>query len=217
MSKNFAFTLAEVLITLGIIGIIAAMTIPTVITNYKKQEVQTKLSKIYSVMNEAIRQSELENGNIIEWDWTLSHFAPYQKQLEWYNKYLSKYIKINKIENIISKNNANVLTIYFADGSILYTNWGDMNDFSFFINKKAMKNGKVGKDIFFFRLKPKSNSIYHKNKYFEPFAETWDGNINHLYQNAPNNYGCADQYGNFCTKIIQLNGWKIPKDYPIKF
>ena len=34
--KN-GFTLAEVLITLGIIGVVAAMTIPTLISNYKKQ------------------------------------------------------------------------------------------------------------------------------------------------------------------------------------
>lgn len=35
--KMSAFTLAEVLITLGIIGIVAAMTIPTLITNHQKR------------------------------------------------------------------------------------------------------------------------------------------------------------------------------------
>ena len=33
--KNSAFTLAEVLITLGIIGVVAAMTIPTLISKYQ--------------------------------------------------------------------------------------------------------------------------------------------------------------------------------------
>ena len=33
MTKRFGFTLAEVLITLGIIGVVAAMTIPTLIAN----------------------------------------------------------------------------------------------------------------------------------------------------------------------------------------
>ena len=40
--KN-GFTLAEVLITIGIIGIVAAMTLPAVIGNYKKQEVVSRL------------------------------------------------------------------------------------------------------------------------------------------------------------------------------
>ena len=36
MTKRFGFTLAEVLITLGIIGVVAAMTIPTLIKTYQK-------------------------------------------------------------------------------------------------------------------------------------------------------------------------------------
>ena len=62
--KFKGFTLAEVLITLGIIGIIAAMTLPTVIQKYRKQEVETKLAKFYSVMNQALKLSISENGEI---------------------------------------------------------------------------------------------------------------------------------------------------------
>lgn len=60
MSK--AFTLAEVLITLGIIGIVAAMTLPTVISNHKKKTIETRLQKFYSVANQAIKLSELKNA-----------------------------------------------------------------------------------------------------------------------------------------------------------
>ena len=49
-----AFTLAEVLITLMIIGIVAALTIPSVISNYQQQEFKTGLKKAVSVLNEAI-------------------------------------------------------------------------------------------------------------------------------------------------------------------
>lgn len=42
--KN-AFTLAEVLITLGIIGVVAAMTLPTLIANYQKQVYANGLKK----------------------------------------------------------------------------------------------------------------------------------------------------------------------------
>ncbi len=43
--KNFGFTLAEVLITLGIIGVIAALTLPNLIANYQKKVWATQLKK----------------------------------------------------------------------------------------------------------------------------------------------------------------------------
>ena len=49
------FTLAEVLITLAIIGIVAALTIPSVISNAQQQEFKTGLKKAVSVLNEAIQ------------------------------------------------------------------------------------------------------------------------------------------------------------------
>ena len=51
-----AFTLAEVLITLGIIGVVAALTIPTLIGNYQKKEVPVKLQKMYNTLWGAISQ-----------------------------------------------------------------------------------------------------------------------------------------------------------------
>ncbi len=50
-SKKTAFTLAEVLITLGIIGIVAAMTIPTLISNYQKKITVSKLQKAHSTLS----------------------------------------------------------------------------------------------------------------------------------------------------------------------
>ena len=47
------FTLAEVLITLGIIGVVAAMTMPVIISNYKKQEIKTGFKKAYSAISQA--------------------------------------------------------------------------------------------------------------------------------------------------------------------
>lgn len=48
--KSFAFTLAEVLITLGIIGVVAAMTIPSLVTKYQKKVLETQFKKAYSVL-----------------------------------------------------------------------------------------------------------------------------------------------------------------------
>ena len=59
---NRGFTLAEVLITLAIIGIVAALTIPSVISNYQQQEFKTGLKKAVSVLNEAIQTNIAQDG-----------------------------------------------------------------------------------------------------------------------------------------------------------
>ena len=46
------FTLAEVLITLGIIGVVSALTMPALVANYKKQEAVSKLKKSYTMTQE---------------------------------------------------------------------------------------------------------------------------------------------------------------------
>jgi prepilin-type N-terminal cleavage/methylation domain-containing protein len=61
-NKKAAFTLAEVLITLGIIGIVAAMTIPTLQTAYKAHKLRTQFMKIYSTLSQAILTAEDESG-----------------------------------------------------------------------------------------------------------------------------------------------------------
>jgi len=66
-SKNIfqlhtAFSLAEVLITLGIIGIVAAMTIPNLISQYEKNNYVTRLAKAYSSLNGAIDSLKAEYG-----------------------------------------------------------------------------------------------------------------------------------------------------------
>ena len=61
LQKN-AFTLAEVLITLAIIGIIAAVAIPSVISNSQQQEFKTGLKKAVGVLNSAITMNMAIDG-----------------------------------------------------------------------------------------------------------------------------------------------------------
>ena len=49
-----AFTLAEVLVTLGIIGVVSAMTVPTLMQNYQKQSYVTQLHKVYNELSQAL-------------------------------------------------------------------------------------------------------------------------------------------------------------------
>lgn len=79
------FTLAEVLITLGIIGIVAAMTIPTLIQNQRNKEFQVQLKKVYSELNQIAKLYLEENEEPIP-----TAIANYRDHL---NKILIRYIK----------------------------------------------------------------------------------------------------------------------------
>lgn len=57
MKNRQGFTLAEVLITLGIIGVVAAMTIPTLMTSTGSAEYRTGFKKIISTLNQAVTMS----------------------------------------------------------------------------------------------------------------------------------------------------------------
>jgi prepilin-type N-terminal cleavage/methylation domain-containing protein len=61
--KKFAFTLAEVLITIGIIGVVAAMTIPNLMTAYKAQKLRTQFLKAYSTLAQTFRRMEADDVN----------------------------------------------------------------------------------------------------------------------------------------------------------
>ena len=65
--KKAAFTLAEVLITLGIIGVVAALTLPTLIQNHQKQVYVTQLKKAYSNISNGLSQVVNDEG-VVDWD-----------------------------------------------------------------------------------------------------------------------------------------------------
>ena len=62
MNKRFAFTLSEVLITLGIIGVVAAMTIPVLIGKYQKMVYYTQFRKGAAQLENALKLYALDKG-----------------------------------------------------------------------------------------------------------------------------------------------------------
>lgn len=58
---KMGFTLAEVLITLGIIGLVAAMTIPNLMVTYKAKRMRSQFLKTYSVIQQAFKQMEVDD------------------------------------------------------------------------------------------------------------------------------------------------------------
>ena len=63
MTRKLGFTLAEVLITLGIIGVVAAMTIPSLMNQTGQAEFKTGMKKALSVLNQAITMNVALDGN----------------------------------------------------------------------------------------------------------------------------------------------------------
>ena len=63
---NTGFTLAEVLITLGIIGITAALTLPSLIISSRNKQLETALKNGYSTLSQALKMYEQENGEPIK-------------------------------------------------------------------------------------------------------------------------------------------------------
>ena len=61
------FTLAEILITLAIIGVVAALTIPVAVQNYQKQQQYSQFMKVYNTLQTVMQLSIAENGDPSTW------------------------------------------------------------------------------------------------------------------------------------------------------
>jgi len=88
------FTLAEVLITLAIIGIIAAITIPSIVANHQKRELETRFAKAYRTANQAVNLSSVNHGSIENWEWKDVYTDEEKNELV--KKYFLPYLNVVK-------------------------------------------------------------------------------------------------------------------------
>lgn len=187
------------------------MTIPTLVTKHRKSVAEAKLKKFYTTINQAIKRSEVDNGDSKFWTVTNGSYS----SREFFDKYLKDYLQYSKVKTSLKHT-----YVYFNDGTAFYIaigeNWRDTNsgDFIFCLDPKTcgkQSNGNSysvnGYDTFIFQYEPNG---YLSNKGIEPynqregFEPTYDNLKNACYINKPR----------FCTVVIQQNGWKIPDDYP---
>ncbi len=207
-SKKTAFTLAEVLITIGIIGVVSAITMPILVQNHKKSVVANKLKKASSTLMQAYNMSLIDYG-----DGEREGFEPNNPDtaLEMFNKYYVPYIKFLKVE----KGQKGVFG-YMTDGMVLYfrkagspNNWGSTY-IIVCIDNKACENIDENEDY--------KKAVNGKNT----FGFYIDGTVpsNQLRKKTHNQLidGCKNQTSvESCTGLIFKAGWKIPDDYPIRF
>ena len=168
------FTLAEVLITLGIIGVVAALTIPTLMQKIDERETVSKVKKIYTVMNNAYENYIADNG-VPNFDSSLRTTSEgAEKAFEIFRPYL----KITKdcgtgngtacgmVLDYKNKNGEDASTefatdasrykVLLTDGTPLWLNTGwNFYTISFDINGKKGPN-KYGTDVFVFYFKDRN-------------------------------------------------------------
>ena len=227
--KN-AFTLAEVLVTLGIIGVVAAMTLPAVVQKYRNHVVETRLQKFYTVFNQAIKLAEVKYGDKKDWyidasgvelDDEGNPILSTSEIDQWFSKYLSSFIVLKRKSDKDGR-----LLYYLSDGSAFQLGVlgnASLRDIYFYPGNPDKCQGSdkdmVGRCVWKFEYMPTSNSEewkYLYNKGLEPNMFNWDGSENILKTDGQRGCYVNSQMKSYCTMIIMQNGWKIPKDYPWK-
>lgn len=218
INKKTAFTLAETLITLVIIGVVASITIPSVVVKYQKDQTVVQLKKAYTTLAQAVRLSESENGPNKDWDWGTEGNVS-----ESFNTYWKPYLKIQKICNTYSGcgyhsaypwtslNNTSYdvacvaptlrTSVILQDGTfVIVRNYGG-TPVTLYKQIYVDLNGpkppnQLGKDLFQFLLDDQKGLV--------PTGYESDGNVD-----------CSVNKGGLscATKIIQ-DGWQITDDYP---
>ena len=226
LSRLAAFTLAEVLVTLGIIGVVAAMTLPTLIESHNRQVVETRLEKFYSTINQAIVRAEVDFGDRSDWYQDTNNIETDENGKpingssgveKWWNTYLAPYVKTVGVDY------DNGLPVFeFADGSCLKANQATaMRDWIYYttsrdrcIKMAGSEENSRGVCSFSFMYVPTADSPYFYKKGFEPYKSGWNGTESGLYNACKKSDNKMDK--SLCGALIQYNGWKIPKNYPLK-
>ena len=227
--RKTAFTLAEVLITLGIIGVVAAMTMPTLIKKHQQRVLVTRLQKNYSIVSQALMLSVAENGDFSEWEWGTEYTNENVKRFA--NKYFVPYVKKLKMYEGSGTNSYHNYGVYLADGTLVTfdldggsasgqspTSFSLIFDFSNDTEGHNSRWKDYSRKNFVMRI--------HSRKKFSFFAwgngnQDWiskgqlpsrDELINHPQYGCNANIPKNKRYN--CGALIQMDGWQIKDDYP---
>ena len=162
------FTLAEVLITLGIIGVVAAMTIPTLINKYQKHVYYTQFRKAASQLENAIKMFEIDNGCVGNISDCLPNYSyltagDIVKYLNITEKITFQSESYNKYENIYDDFDcAPPLCAFITNDGMFFNPWMDSgtgNGGIVDINGPNKGPNKYGRDIFVYYM-PYAGDIY---------------------------------------------------------
>ncbi len=209
MNKK-AFTLSEILITIGIIAIVAALTMPALIANHQKKVVAVRLEKFYSVFNQALFMSVIDNGDMSTWTFPVSYYD-WEGSCTFFNTYLKKYmqyidLKCKQIQTVWPTFG---VEITLSDGSA-FNIAGEWVTFYPVSGRRKY----VNRDIFLFIMLKDSNKLYPYG-----YARKRD----EILKNSHHDMNCmkksvdintAEEKSRACASVIMQDGWEISEDYP---
>ena len=224
------FTLAEVLITLGVIGVVAALTLPSLIQSYEKKVTATRLKKFYSTMLNVIKLSENDNGEMSTWDFPKQSYDPLINVFfrKYYLPYMSGYdectadcfkklgYSLSYLSGTVDNGAAvNSYLVKTSDGMYIYFLPNVPGYIWMYVDiNGSRKPNKVGRDIFVFDIYaypfPTNTSLYRLKFWNYYYSD------DKLY--SAEDYGCnkrAPKFAGFnCGEAILRNNWEIPDNYP---
>ncbi len=230
--KKQGFTLAEVLITLAIIGVVAALTIPTVVRNYQKQQTVVQLKKVYSALANTTNLAIAEHGPIEGWEvGKMGSGAAAQKFAD---TYMIPYLKVSKncgtdtTDACAFKNTylnrsttgqfgSACTRFYLNDGILIalelrYYGYDPTQNLtaSIYVDINGQKAPNMwGKDIFAFDYRIK-NYVSGNNGQFAAWGSTCTRE-----KILRDTWGCHKEgAGSYCSGLIMKDGWEIKDDYP---
>lgn len=208
--KNFGFTLAEVLITLGIIGVVAALTIPNLIQRYQAKVLRAKFLQANTILQEGIlrmRNDEVDLDEVIN-KRNSEMIAKYfesgncalpknEEEAGYYNYFGTRKAADAQASDLIQpyclKNGMLLWFGIMRKKNEDHVSWSETSKYSLLaidINGWKNKPDRYGQDVFFWYLEPDNNSIKPVGS-FSDFADSW------YYTQCPGN-GTAEA-GIGCT------------------
>ena len=221
-----SFTLAEVLITLVIIGIIAAITVPVMMANHRKTETAARLKKFYSTLSNAIRLAEIDNGTTLsEWGNTAFDYVVNYLNITEKDEDNDKYILTDGTTLTIGKASMGGLWTEGAPGPGPETAYATMLTFDTNGDKKP---NEIGRDRFIFyfvtggqRTTASSYSRTQSGLVTNPWAYGENTTRSSLIERCIETKQLVEssdfQYAlGFCTELVMRDGWEFKDDYPLK-
>lgn len=112
--KAFAFTLAETLIVMGIIGVVAALTIPNLNSSTADKEKVAKVKKIYSNLNDALGRAQSVYGPVNEW---FVNDTTETAQVTRFGERVTEFMKVSKNCGVATNQGCfSIKNVRFIDG-----------------------------------------------------------------------------------------------------
>jgi len=229
--KTPAFTLAEVLITLGIIGIVAAMTLPTMIMNHRKQVTVNKVKKFYTVMSQATNSAIAEYGSMEDWQgFTTTRNG--EEMQNWFDTYLKSYLKvIDEFVKTDEETGYSTLFVVLSDGSVLsMVNWaGSAKSDDYANHVQDNHNGLI--HVGYLTDKKLIDDVDSRIGCVNTFSFLFYSPLKDQYFFQPYTYqaNTPEKYnreffieqlkgGNtqYCAAVMMFDGWQIKSDYPFQ-